>query len=134
MDLRNCPSCGKLFVYTVRNLCPNCIKEDEHDFNKVRDYLYDNPEATIEDVTAETGVDSKKVLEYLKEGRLMLKSNNPNLLTCESCNEPILTGKFCDKCAADMKRQFSATLFPKNEDMKGKLHLSKYQRDQKRGR
>ncbi|WP_245984897.1 hypothetical protein [Biomaibacter acetigenes] len=50
MELRNCPVCGKLFVYTVRNLCPECAKKDEENFEKVRQYLYDVPQATLEEI------------------------------------------------------------------------------------
>lgn len=59
MNLRNCPQCGKLFVYNIRNLCPECIKKDEKDFGCVRDYLYNHPRATIEEISEETGVSYK---------------------------------------------------------------------------
>ncbi|WP_422446897.1 TIGR03826 family flagellar region protein [Thermoanaerobacterium sp. DL9XJH110] len=134
MELRNCPECGKLFVYTVKNLCPDCVKKEEEDFEKVRDYLYDNPGATIEEVSEKTGVDSKKVLEFLREGRLVLKNANAGILSCEMCGAPILTGRYCDKCAGDMKKRLDVikkSPFGVNQDMKGKIHLSKLQKDDK---
>lgn len=134
MELRNCPVCGKLFVYTVRNMCPNCAKKDEENFEKVRQYLYDVPNATLDEITEKTGVPAKNVLEYLKEGRLMLKKTNTNILSCERCGAPILTGKYCDKCADEMKKQLERLknrAFGINEDMRGSLHLSKLQRREK---
>lgn len=134
MELRNCPVCGKLFVYTVRNMCPQCAKKDEENFEKVRQYLYDVPQATLEEITEKTGVPAKNVLEYLKEGRLMLKKSNRNILSCERCGAPILTGRYCDKCAGEIKKQMDqlkSKAIGINEDMRGKLHLSKLQKREK---
>lgn len=132
MELRNCPNCGKLFVYVTKNLCPACAKKDEENFRNVKDYLYDNPGATIDEVSEETGVDTKKILEYLKEGRLILKQNNASILSCESCGKPILTGRFCKNCITDMKQKFGvSTKLPTSEDMKGQIHINKLKRRRK---
>ncbi|NLZ55038.1 MAG: MerR family transcriptional regulator [Thermoanaerobacteraceae bacterium] len=135
MDLRNCPKCGKLFVYSHRNLCPSCLKKDEEDFDRVRAFINDNPEATIEEVSEGTDVSVKKILEYLKEGRLMLRNNNVNIiLECELCGAQILTGRICEKCSGKFfKRTFvTSNRLPLDEDMKGKLHLSKFARKDKK--
>jgi len=136
MDLRNCPECGKLFVYVHRNLCPDCLKKDEEDFERVRDFINSNPKATIEEVSEGTEVPVKKILEHLKEGRLILQSNNVNIiLKCEICGESILTGRICESCGKKLKRNFlgsdKRSMFV-DEDMKGKIHLSKYSRDERR--
>ncbi len=112
-------------------MCPDCAKKEEDDFEKVRDYLYKNPGATIEEVSEQTEVDTKKVLEFLKEGRLMLKNENPNLLRCEICDSPILTGKYCEKCSRDMKKQLNNAKGDLSSRSKigGQIHLSKYRRE-----
>jgi len=135
MELRNCPVCGKLFVYVHRNLCPDCLKRDEEDYEKVREFINNNPRATIEEASEGTEVPVKKILEYLKEGRLILQTNNVNIiLNCEMCGEPILTGRLCAKCSSKLKRNFASntrSMFL-DEDMKGKIHLSKYSKDERR--
>jgi len=135
MDLRNCPKCGKLFVYRQRNLCPQCLKKDEEDFDRVREFINNNPKATIEEVSEGTEVTVKKILEYLKEGRLILQSNNINItLNCELCGEPILTGRMCAKCSNKFKRNITSTkksLFF-DDNMKGKIHLSKFSKEERR--
>lgn len=135
MNLRNCPECGKLFVYNHRNLCPECLKKDEEDFDIVRDFLYKNPKATVEEISKKTGVSSKSILEFLKEGRLMLRSNNVNIiLSCELCGEPIVSGRLCEKCSKKFKRGLTSrkqSLFV-DDDLKGKIHLSKLSRDSRR--
>jgi len=136
MELKNCPECGKLFVYVHRNLCPDCLKKDEENFEQVREYLNNNPKATIEEVSKGTDVPVKKILGYLKEGRLILQSNNVNItLNCEICGEPILTGRICAKCTSRFKKALinaKKTMFL-DEEMKGKIHLSKYSMDKRRG-
>jgi len=134
VELRNCPECGKVFVYVTRNLCPECAAKEEELFRKVKDYLYEVPGATMEEIYEKTGVPPKKILEFLREGRLILKKENVNLiLHCEMCGQPILTGRLCDKCSREMKRKFGVEKVPihPKEDMKGKIHLSRYQDDGK---
>lgn len=134
MELRNCPVCGKVFLYTTRNLCPECAAKEEEDFKKVRDYLYEVPAATMDEISEKTGVPVKKILDFMKEGRLILKKNNINiLLKCERCGEPILTGRYCDKCVEEMKKGFGLRVdnpLEKRSDMKGKIHITRYRRDE----
>jgi len=110
-------------------MCPDCIKKEEELFDKVRDFLYENPNSSLEEVTEATGVDVKKILDFLKEGRLILKQGNPYLLKCEVCGKAILTGRYCEQCAAEMTKKFNKGL-KRNQAagdkvLKGQLHLSK---------
>lgn len=129
MNLRNCPVCGKLFVYVTKNMCPDCIKKEEELFDKVRDYLYENPNSSLEEVNKATGVDVRKILEFLKEGRLILKQGNPYLLSCEICGKAILTGRYCEQCASEMTKKFNKGLKRSqgiaDSTLKGQVHLSK---------
>ena len=48
MDVRNCRGCGRLFNYLQGpHLCPACMQKLEEKFSQVKDYLEDNPHATI---------------------------------------------------------------------------------------
>ena len=42
MDIRNCKSCGALFNYTGRNICPACVKKLEAKFEQVKKYIREN--------------------------------------------------------------------------------------------
>lgn len=128
MELRNCPECGKLFVYVRRNLCPDCLKKDEENYEKVKTYLSKNPKATIDEISDATQVPAKNVLEYLKEGRLMLSPGNVNIiLNCEICGTPILYGRVCEECSKKLKSGFVSQNepIPTKEDMTGKIHITK---------
>lgn len=105
MELRNCARCGKLFLYRGSPYCPECQKLDEEDFAKVKDYLYENPGASVMEVSEATQVSPDKVLRYLKEGRLELTSEQDSiLLRCERCGKPIRTGRYCEACIAEISK------------------------------
>jgi hypothetical protein len=70
MDIRNCKRCGKIYSYTGVEVCPNCLAIEQEDFSKVRDYLYQNPNSTIPEVSEATGVDVRVITRFLREGRI----------------------------------------------------------------
>lgn len=102
-DLRNCSKCGRLFGYVGKPICSYCSEEEEDEFGKVKEYLYDNPGSTVFEVSEATGVGTDKIMRFLKEERLQVSSENPNmLLECEKCSRPIGTGRFCQSCKNDL--------------------------------
>ncbi|KPU26438.1 MerR family transcriptional regulator [Caloranaerobacter sp. TR13] len=119
MNIKNCSKCGKIFAYDgINKLCPKCRKEEEEEFSRVKEYIYNNPGANIQLVSEETGVPVKKILRYLREGRLELKDEYNNLiLACERCGKPIKTGRFCDKCVVELQRELKGAV-AKNESIR----------------
>lgn len=110
MDVRNCSRCGKIYAYDGFNICLKCRQDDEDDFKKVKEYLYEHPGANIVEIIEKTGVESKKVIEFLRQGRLEVSDTNNLLLQCEKCGSPIRTGRFCDKCTSEMEREFKKSI------------------------
>lgn len=111
MEIRTCPSCERAFAYDEIELCPKCRYEDDEDFRTVKDYLYDNPGADIKKVSDETEVEIKKILQYLKEERITIKEGSENTaLACEKCSAPITMGRFCNRCIADMEKEFKGAI------------------------
>jgi uncharacterized protein len=111
-DIRNCSKCGKIFTYLGRPICNKCCEAEENEFKVVKEYVYDNPGATISEVAQETEVTVEKIMRFLREERLEIKSENSNLLLeCERCGRPINSGRFCELCRVqinrDFKREFS---------------------------
>ncbi|MDF2592417.1 MAG: hypothetical protein K0S75_1883 [Clostridia bacterium] len=102
-DLRNCSKCGRLFGYMGKPICSYCAEEEEDDFKKVKEYLYDYPGSTVFEVSDATDVEVEKIMRFLKEERLQVSSENPNmLLECEKCSRPINMGRFCQNCKNDL--------------------------------
>lgn len=111
MDLRSCKKCERAYSYDGVNLCPKCRYEDDGDFKIVKEYLYDNPGADIKTVEQDTKVEIKKILQYLKEGRISITEGSENTaLSCERCDAAINLGKYCNKCINEMKREFTSAI------------------------
>lgn len=106
-EIRNCPRCGKIFTYMGRPICRKCLETEENEFKVVKEYIYDNPGATISEVSQETGVTVERIMRFLREERLEIKSENSNLLLeCERCGRAIRSGRFCENCKEDINRSF----------------------------
>ncbi len=110
-EIRNCPRCGRIFTYIASPICGNCIEVEESEFKVVKEYIYDNPGATIAEVSRETEVTVEKIMKFLRDERLELRSENSNLiLECEKCGRPINSGRFCESCKGQitesLKREF----------------------------
>ncbi|MDI3543388.1 MAG: uncharacterized protein PWP57_993 [Candidatus Atribacteria bacterium] len=113
MTLAKCKRCGKLFNRVVdKDICPSCMEKEEEEFQKVKDFLKRYPEKKLEEISEETGVDKKVILDFLREGRLQLSEiqgeKEASLLTCERCGKPITTGRFCEDC----KKKLASILSP----------------------
>ena len=106
-EIRNCPRCGKIFTYIGRPICARCIEMEENEFKIVKEYIYDHPGATISEVSHETEVTVEKIMRFLREERLEIKSENSNLLLeCERCGRPINCGRFCENCKGQINKDF----------------------------
>lgn len=102
MNVRRCVMCGVLFNSFGSKKCPECIQEMDRKFLIIRDFIYQNEEADVMQISEETGIDGKVILEFLKEGRLTLGIES-SLLSCESCGKPIRSGKYCEACRQELE-------------------------------
>ena len=129
MNIKNCPICKKIFSPVAGSLiCKECIKAEEEEFKKVRDYLRENRGADINVVAEETGVGTKKILRYLREGRLEVSEGISNFLKCEKCGVSIKTGKYCKNCLQKVSKNLSSVLVSPTNDQtnnKAKMHITK---------
>lgn len=102
--IRKCNRCGRLFkVETyVLDLCPFCVKIDNEDFEKVREYLYEHNTATAIELSEATGVSIEQIERYLKNGRLEIPENSPIFIKCERCGAEIRSGRLCSDCSLSL--------------------------------
>lgn len=110
MDVRNCRRCGQIYAYDGFNICLKCRREDEEDFKKVKEYLDEYPGSNISQVEEATEVSSKKIIEFLRQGRLEIEDEANVILSCERCGASIKTGRFCDQCKVEMEREFKQSI------------------------
>lgn len=116
LDLRNCKSCGRAYQYDGVTLCTRCRKNSDEAYAKVKEYLYDNPGASVGEVSEATEVNEKTILKFLREGRLEIKDENNMFLDCERCSVPIKSGRYCDKCTHEMTNEFRSAVTPKEKE------------------
>lgn len=106
-QVKQCNKCNKIFHSFANNrICPECTEQADRDFIKVREYIYEHPQATVQTVSEKTEVDEKEILRMLKEGRLILETAS-DLLTCERCLRPLHSGRLCDECKESLSQVLS---------------------------
>lgn len=96
-NLRNCPQCGRLFSPGSRNICNRCLDKEEEDYMVVRRYVRDHPGASVFEASEETGVEEDKIMQFIRDGRLVSKGLKGSL-RCEGCGKTIDSGRFCPDC------------------------------------
>ncbi len=99
MEVRNCTGCGRLFNYLQGPpLCPACIGDLEDKFHQVKEFLRENPKASMGVVAEENDVSVKQIRQWVREERLSFTEESQITMECENCGAKILTGRFCSKC------------------------------------
>lgn len=99
MQVKQCRNCGKLFNSLGRSVCLECEEELDRQFRRVRDYLYDHPNADIAQIVKQTEIPERTILQFLREERLSLQGGSADgALVCEQCGKPIPSGKICVAC------------------------------------
>lgn len=118
MNVRNCRKCGKLYNYiSGPNICPKCREEAEEKFAQVKEYIYDHPEANIQQISEDCDVDIPQIKRWIREERLAFSDASVVGIECEVCGMTIKTGRFCEKCKADIaKGLIDATRIPQKEE------------------
>ena len=101
-EIKVCRSCGKLINYNGYGpaLCPQCAAEEDKLFRKVRNYIYNHPDAKLADTAEACGVKKALIQQWCKEERLQYSNTNATGLYCRTCKKQIRSGEYCDKCLA----------------------------------
>ena len=103
-DLANCSRCGNVFVKTTRDICQDCFKEEERQFEIVYNFMKKrvNRQATIPEIVEATGVKEDLIIKFVKEKRLR-SAQFPNLTyPCDRCGKEIVEGRLCQACSDDL--------------------------------
>jgi len=103
MNVRNCRKCGRMFNYIAgMPVCPGCRDALEAKFQEVKEYIREHKGAGINEVAQACEVESSQITQWLREDRLELSADSAMMISCERCGTPIRSGKYCDKCRANM--------------------------------
>ncbi|WCK55484.1 flagellar protein [Aneurinibacillus sp. Ricciae_BoGa-3] len=112
--INNCPHCGKLFLKSVRDICPDCYKEIEAEYQQCYKFMRkkESRSCTIMELSEATRVSISQITRFILEGRLQIM-DHPNLsYACKSCGASIRTGVMCENC----RKEFSKQLTQLSED------------------
>jgi len=85
-------------------MCEACKIGEEEGFSAIKEYIEENEESTLGEISKATGVSVKKILGYVREGRLMATSGMAGDITCKSCGEPVTIGNFCEACMLKLNK------------------------------
>lgn len=111
MDVKNCRGCNRLFQYIGGPvLCPACREALENKFQEVKEYIYNNKGASINQVSEATEVSVKQIKQWIREDRLVLSEATEDGIVCENCGTPICSGRFCERCKNKMANEFNSVL------------------------
>ena len=131
MEIRQCDFCRMPYQSLGNKICKDCLTKLDEDFIKIKEYLYENDGAGIEEVVEATGITKKAIMHLLKEERLIVGSDTGDIgaiLKCESCKKPIRTGKMCADCKKEVmtviQQNVSAVPLPKKKKEEDKEEVS----------
>jgi len=121
MNVKNCPVCGKMYVVSNSSgMCDVCREAEEAGFMEIKEFIEKNNSATMGEISDATGVSVKRILGYVREGRLMATPTMSNEIACKSCNGPVISGNFCEDCTLKLNRGIQ-NLYSENEKVQAKL-------------
>ncbi len=114
-----CKKCGRLFMYygVGHMYCPSCAKADSIIFAKVKEYLYEHGASSLKEVALATDVSEKKIMTYLREGRLEIPEGSDIFIRCEACNIEMRSGRYCPECANKMIHNFRGSAYLANDEI-----------------
>ncbi|MCR8645046.1 flagellar protein [Paenibacillus sp. N1-5-1-14] len=105
-NIFNCPSCGRVFVKGVRDICNVCYQKVEEQYDACVKYLREQKTATLYEVSDVTGVSVKQITKFVREGRISL-AGHPNMTyPCEICSTPIRDNMMCDSCRNKLAKDY----------------------------
>lgn len=113
MGMCNCHRCGKVIVSETDSLCLSCFEEEEQEFKRIKEFLIENPLATVFQVSVTLDVSLNSIKRYLRQNRLEIieRDNQKNkFLRCEGCGVAISSGCFCKKCATTIPHNYKSAL------------------------
>ena len=106
MDIRKCRQCGRMYPFIRSPYCPECMEQIEEQYRTIRDFLEEDPTASISRISEKTEVPERVILYLIRAERLTLR-NTSDQVTCERCHQPIESGRYCDACMVEMEKELA---------------------------
>lgn len=100
-QLDNCKVCGNLFLKDHMDYCLDCYKGIEEEYEVVAEFLKDekNRNSTLKKVSNATGVSMKRIMEFMRDGRIYAADFPELSYPCIHCGQEIQSQYMCQSCA-----------------------------------
>lgn len=110
MEIKNCRICGKMMQYSGlgRPICQGCKKALEEKFKAAKQFLKENPGATINELAEAAEVPISQINQWVREERLVFSDDSPIGIDCERCGKMIKSGRFCKDCKSNLVNELSS--------------------------
>ena len=106
-NIIKCKECGTFFQYAYGpKLCRSCAKRLDDIFAQVKDFIYDNPGCSMQQVVDEFGVKVEQIKQWIREDRICFSEESQVGLNCEKCGAFIKSGRFCENCKSELANGF----------------------------
>ena len=104
--LKNCSSCGKMFVATRgEKLCRDCMIKEEEKESLVLDYVREHQGCQIAEVMEALGVTDKFIKNMIAKGLFANVERHDLYYPCQSCGKPIRNGTYCSDCLSRLRSE-----------------------------
>ncbi len=99
-----CENCELPMVYKGggRYVCENCGADVLTDFGRVKAYLEENGPSNAIEISDATGIPRRKIMDFIREGRVEIAQGDSDILFCEGCGKAIRYGTHCPECEKRM--------------------------------
>jgi len=90
-----------MFAKKYNPLCDTCTKAEEEIFEKVYEYVRENPNQSLPQVAEACEVTTKRLLQYVRDGKIEATNGMNGDVLCSQCQTPIKKGRMCEKCIVE---------------------------------
>ena len=105
MNVGNCPRCGKLYALNLRDMCGDCIKGIDLEYEKCVEYLRQQKGATITELSEATSVTIRQITRFVRDGRISILDAPNMAYPCEVCGTLIRESNMCDGCRSRLTKE-----------------------------
>ena len=84
MKPANCKLCGKVFLKSIGEICPDCIKKEQDLIRDINDYCFGKTTVTLAELAQEFGESITKLEKQLLDRKLVQVMDKLELI-CKGC-------------------------------------------------
>ncbi len=107
MPLATCDRCKKMFTkMSDLVICPQCLPQEEEDYERLRDILQESPQLTAEQLSEKTDIELSCVLRCIASGRIQSMDQGERV-RCGRCGAPAISSskKLCESCLNQLSQE-----------------------------